>query len=248
MEKILSNAMLSRIQKEIRENKNKIQELEKIDSKYCSINFNIENIIKIIEYYKSRPLQNIDKKIAIFCNGEIYIVLNLAMIAIINNISMKINIDENMLGINKFILEIINKILKENNLEIKIEISNNFQEEEKIIFIDRINDFNIIKNKNKKYIPYKSIDIYSEEDEYEELYEKIYQYAIDMNIDIDIFDDEGIENMLKYGKGKNKLILTKDKNIIEKYKKENIYINENPFKQEKIIFDENMINEIIQNV
>ena len=69
-----------------------------------------------------------------------------------------------------------------------------------------------------------------------------------MNIDIDIFDDEGIESMLKYGKGKNKLILTKDKNIIERYKEKNIYINENPFKQEKIIFDENMINEIIRNV
>ena len=65
-----------------------------------------------------------------------------------------------------------------------------------------------------------------------------------MNIDIDIFDDEGIESMLKYGTGKNKLILTNNKEIINKYSEKNIYINENPFKREKIIFDENTVKEI----
>lgn len=244
MQKILYDAMFSKIQKEIIANKEEIEKLKKIDSKYCKIEINIEKLIKIIEYYKTKEIKNENKKISIYCNGNPYIVLNIAMIAITNNISIKINIDDTMLGVNKYLLEIINRTLEKNELKTKLELFNNEENDEKIIFIDRINDFNTIKTKNKKFIPYESIDVYSEESEYEELFEKIYDFAINMNIDIDIFDDEEIESMLKYGKGKIKLILTNNKEIIDKYSEKNIYINENPFKQEKIIFDENMINEI----
>ena len=114
-----------------------------------------------------------------------------------------------------------------------------------MVFIDRINDFNIVKDKNAIFIPYQSIDIYSDNEEYEELYEKIYNYAIDMNIDIDIFDDEGIEAMLKYGKGNKKLILTNNEEIKKKYKNGNIYINENPFKNEQLFFDNVLIEKLI---
>lgn len=244
MQKILYDAMFSKIQKEIIANKEEIEKLEKIDSKYCKIEINIEKLIKIIEYYKIKEIKNENKKILIYCNGNPYIVLNIAMIAITNNLSIKINIDDTMLGVNKYLLEIINRTLEKNELKTKLELFNKEENDEKIIFIDRINDFNTIKTKNKKYIPYESIDVYSEESEYEELFEKIYDYAINMNIDIDIFDDEGIESMLKYGTGKNKLILTNNKEIINKYSEKNIYINENPFKTEKIIFDENTVKEI----
>ena len=244
MQKILYDAMFSKIQKEIIANKEEIEKLEKIDTKYCKIEINIENLIKIIEYYKIKEIKNENKKILIYCNGNPYIVLNIAMIAITNNLSIKINIDDTMLGVNKYLLEIINRTLEKNELKTKLELFNKEENDEKIIFIDRINDFNTIKTKNKKYIPYESIDVYSEESEYEELFEKIYDYAINMNIDIDIFDDEGIESMLKYGTGKNKLILTNNKEIINKYSEKNIYINENPFKTEKIIFDENTVKEI----
>lgn len=244
MQKILYDAMFSKIQKEIIANEEEIEKLEKIDSKYCKIEINIENLIKIIEYYKIKEIKNENKKILIYCNGNPYIVLNIAMIAITNNLSIKINIDDTMLGVNKYLLEIINRTLEKNELKTKLELFNKEENDEKIIFIDRINDFNTIKTKNKKYIPYESIDVYSEESEYEELFEKIYDYAINMNIDIDIFDDEGIESMLKYGTGKNKLILTNNKEIINKYSEKNIYINENPFKREKIIFDENTVKEI----
>lgn len=224
MQKILYDAMFSKIQKEIIANKEEIEKLEKIDSKYCKIEINIEKLIKIIEYYKIKEIKNENKKILIYCNGNPYIVLNIAMIAITNNLSIKINIDDTMLGVNKYLLEIINRTLEKNELKTKLELFNKEENDEKIIFIDRINDFNTIKTKNKKYIPYESIDVYSEESEYEELFEKIYDYAINMNIDIDIFDDEGIESMLKYGTGKNKLILTNNKEIINKYsEKKHLY-------------------------
>jgi len=169
------------------------------------------------------------------------------MIAIIKNIDIEINIDNTMLGINKLLINIINKVLKENRLQIKVELVEEVIGE-KLVFIDRINEFNIMKDKTEKikFIPYEGIDMYLDNEEFEELYEKIYNYAIDMNIDVDIFDDESIETMVKYGKSKRKIILTKNKEIINKYRQKDIYINENPFKEEENIFDKEMIEKIIK--
>lgn len=242
MEKIEYNAMLSRIQKEIISSKAELEKLLELDNKYCKRKIQIDKMIEIIESYKKLDIENISKEIIIMCNGNPYIVLNIAMISIVKNVNIRINIDDTMLGTNKLILQIINKILKENGLNIKIELT---QEVNGEIFIDRINDFNLGNKQKSKYIPYESIDIYSDGIQFEELYEKIYNYAIDLNIDIDIFDDENIDSMIKYGKGKRKIILTNDKKIIEKYKEDNIYINENPFKEDKIMFDEEMISKII---
>jgi len=246
MEKILYNAMFSRMQKEIKDSKSAIQKLEKIDSKYCKIKVEISKLLEIIEAYKNSELINKNKEITFICNGSPYIVLNLAMICITNNINAKINIDETMLGINKCLLKIINNILSENHLEVKIELTEEI-EGNQLVFIDRINDFNIMKKQiaNMKFIPYQSIDIYSDEIEFEELYETVYQYAIDMNIDVDIFEEEGIDTMLKYGKGKKKLILTSKEEIKNKYQNNNVYINENPFKNQETIFGKEIINEIL---
>ena len=249
MEKILYNAMLTRIEKEIKENTEEIENLKKIDLKYSMMKIEIKKFLEIVEHYKEKNIQEKNKEIIAYCNGNPYIVLNLAMIAITNNINVKINIDNTMLGVNKFIIKIINNILKENKLNIQIEIINETIITENTIFIDRINDFNILKNKaqNIKFIPYQSLDVYLDSDEFEDLFETIYDYAINSNIDIDIFEeDEEIENLFKYGKGKKKLILTKQKDITEKYAGKDIYINENPFKEEQIIFDEEIINRIIK--
>lgn len=212
MDKILFNAMLSKIQKEILENEDKIIKLNKIDLKYSKIKPDIKNLIKIIENYKKINLKNIQKNFLIFCNGNPYIVLNLFMIAICNNISMDINIDDIAIGVNTTLLEIINKILQKNNIDIKINILKNSEikniKAENAIFIDRINDYNILKNnyENSKFIPYQGIDIFCDEEEYQELFDEIYNYALEMNIDIDIFDqEEGIDTILKFGKRKKSI-------------------------------------------
>ena len=250
MEKILYNAMLTKIEKEIKENAEEIENIKKLDLKYSKMKIEIKNFIEIVEHYKKGNIHEEENKIrTVYCNGNPYIVINLAMIAITNNMNMQINIDNTMLGVNKFIIKIINNILKENKLNIKIELINETIITENTIFIDRINDFNILKNKSQKikFIPYQSIDVYLGNDEFEDLFEMIYDYAINSNIDIDIFDEgEGIENLFKYGKGRKKLILINEKDANEKYIGDNIYINENPFKEEKIIFNQEMINSIIK--
>ena len=55
MQKILYDAMLSRIKKEIISNKEEIKKLEEIDNKYSKNKIQLENITKIIEYYKTKP-------------------------------------------------------------------------------------------------------------------------------------------------------------------------------------------------
>lgn len=194
----------------------------------------------------NKEINNCQNYLNIFCNGNPYIVSNLILISIINNFNLKLNIDDTMVGVNKYLIKIINNILIKNNLKIKIELFEKLNNEKNIIFIDRINDYNLIKlkNKNVKIIPYQSIDIYSDSEEFEELFEKIYNYALDMNIDIDIFNDEGIESLIKYGKGKIKLILTNNNELIKKYNGENIFINQNPFKEKSLIFDEKTISMI----
>lgn len=246
MEKILYNAMLTSIQKELIRYKEDLEKLQQIDYKHCKINPEIDKFFQIIENYKKKNIENKNKKLTIAYNGNPYITLNLSIIAIIYNISIKLNIDNNMLGVNKFIIKIINDKIKDNKLNIKLELTADF-DGENLIFIDRINDFNIIKNKkeNIKFIPYESIDIYCDEDDLEDLYEKIYDYAINMNIDVDIFDEETIEIMLKYGKGAKKVILSNQEGIKDCYKGKNIYVNENPFKDESYIFNIELINNII---
>lgn len=58
MEKILFKAMLSQFQKDIKENSEEIKNLEKIDLKYCKIKIEINNFLKIIEYYKKLTYQD----------------------------------------------------------------------------------------------------------------------------------------------------------------------------------------------
>ena len=48
MEQILYNAILSKIQKQIKENKEEIEKLKTIDEKYCKIKFDINDFLKII--------------------------------------------------------------------------------------------------------------------------------------------------------------------------------------------------------
>lgn len=247
MEKVVLNAILSTISKQIRDDKETIEKLNKIDKKHLDVEVNIEKLIKIIESYKNVKLENINKTFKIFCDGDPYVVLNLGLIGLISLSKIRINIESTMLGVNTYILKTINDAITKNKIDAKIEFMNTSETFENTIFIDRVNDYNILKSKyeNLKFIPYKAIDVYTESDEFYELFDNIYNYALSQNIDIDVFDDEGIDAMFKYGKSKKKLILTRNKDIIQKYSGEDIFINENPFKEEQFVFNENMIKEII---
>lgn len=245
MEKNLFNAMLSKIQNEILKNREEIKNVNKIDMKYCSININENQLIRIIESYKNREIVCKKNKLFIYSSGDPYVVLNLIMISICANINLTINIDEIMLGVNKCILEIINNILRNNN-RLAIEITNKKCLDD-VIFIDRVNDYNILNKSCKKarFIANQGIDIFCDSEKYDEILSEVYEYAISMNIDVDIFDEEeGMETLLKYGKA-NKVLVLSNKKVNIKDTNKKIYINENPFKDEKNIFEEDFIRNIL---
>ena len=52
MEKILYNAMFSKIQKEIKEHRNEIENMKKIDEKYCKRKIDIEKFLRKIKKKK----------------------------------------------------------------------------------------------------------------------------------------------------------------------------------------------------
>ena len=246
MEQIWINAILSRIQRDIIENDDEFEKVKKIDMTHCNMQVEINELLKIIENYKNLSISNPCSNLSICCNGNPYVVLNILLIAVITKTNVKINIEDTMVGVNKLILQIIKNVLEENKIDINLEFSDKIAEEN-MVFIDRVNDYNLYKNKfnSLKYIPYQGIDVFYDDEKYDDLLKKIYNYAECMNIDIDIFEkEEGIDSVFKYGKSQNVLLLTKQKVDINEDQK-NIFINENPFKCGNKVFSNDLIKNIV---
>lgn len=249
MNKILFNAILSKIQKDILANRNEIENAKEIDSKYFDISVNLKELINIIEHYKNQNIENVDRDLFVFCNGNPDVVINLIMIAVCTNVNMKIDVDNVMLGVNSCIISIVNKVLSENNMGISIHIVKNYVCND-AIFIDRVNDYRILKDKfkNARYIPFQALDVFCNCDKYDDLFDMIYEYALKMNIDIGVFDDEeGIESVFEFGNAETVLLLTEVIDSCINTKNKKVYINENPFKNNELVFSGNMIKRIIKN-
>lgn len=246
MGNILFKAMLSKIQKDILENKEELEKIYEIDTRHCKMEFELKKLVEIIEYYKDVEIAKKNEKTIFFCNGNPYIVLNLILIAICQENSIEIEIDDTMLGINTLILKIINKVILDNNISISIELAKN-SKTPKAIFIDRINDYNVLKEnyREAKLIPYQSIDVYLDNEKYYEIFETIYNYAISQNIEINLFEEEGMETMVKYGKGRKMLFLVDKKRNIKIPQNKKVFVNENPFSKEEIIFENDIIKELL---
>jgi len=245
---ILFNAVLSKIQRDILANKNEIEAIQKIDAKYFDISVDLKDIVDIIEHYKNKKFENVDRDLFVFCNGNPNIVVNLAMVVICANVSMKIDVDNVMLGVNRYLLNIVNKVLKDNNMGISIQIVDNYRCDN-AIFVDRVNDYKILKSrfKNLKYIPYQALDVFCDSDKYEDLFDMIYEYALSVHIDIGVYDDEeGLESVFEFGNAENVLLLTEIKNTNIDTRNKKVYINENPFKEKRLVFSYEMIEKILK--
>ena len=93
---------------------------------------------------------------------------------------------------------------------------------------------------NIKFFPYNNIAIYCDSQDLLKLQEAIYIYSLENEYEIEIFYDESIEDVIEEinaDEWKNiAILLTKNnsnKEIFEKeIKNKEIFVNENPFKQE----------------
>ena len=246
------NRLLDEIIIEIKDSKEQIKKLNEIDKNLYNTNIDINKLINIIQKLKLKQLSNnkVTNNVIISYYGDPYITLELCIEAIITNNKFILLIEDYMLAINQFIINIIQSVFNDYGIKNKIfmfnlldreEIEKNKEFVQEIICVGNRNTFETYKKMkldNLLYYPFNNIDVYTDTDEFEDLQKMIYEYAIENNIDVTIFDKfESIETAIKYinmeGSGFSSILLTKSKEnellFKEKINSKYVFVNENPF-------------------
>lgn len=237
--------VMTNIENKINDEIELIKQLIEIDNKYCKMKVNLENFKKIIEKFKYEKIDlQKEQKVLIHYNGNPCITINLCLLGILTQNIIILDCDSNMLGTNKFIVEIINNTLKDFQTDDFIYLLDDNNEEfiDKIICIDNINKYNSylrVKKSNVKFYSLNYLDFYSDSEDFQELTELIYSFAEENQISIESYSELEINEaiqMIKNGLGQDVIILTnkkETKEIFEKnIKNKKLYINKNPFIQE----------------
>lgn len=118
----INNNNFQNVMKKIREfledSNYEINELLKIDYKYCKIKVDLEMLKQLIEEMKKEKIEESnEQKIKIRYNGNPYITLNISILAILTKTIIYFDCNQNMLGINRFIIRIVNSILEDFNTD-----------------------------------------------------------------------------------------------------------------------------------
>jgi len=251
IEKVLTN-----IKRKLEENIEVINKLIKIDYQYCKIKTNIEMLKKVVDKFQGEKIdiQN-EQKVLIKYNGNPCITLNFSILAILTKKTIYLDCNQNMLGINKFIVQLVNRILEDFQTDEIVYLTDgkiSLENIDKIICIDDINRYNLYLSENNekaKFCALNYIDFYSNSEEFQEITDLIYLYAEENQIPIESYSELDIDEaikMMKNGLGKKVVILTKNEqvkqDILKNITDKEIYINQNPFEKEisilsKEIFD-----------
>ena len=253
----ITNSNLSKVftdlEKELEKNNETIEKILKIDKNYCKSKTNIKILKEVIEDLKEEKLDiQQEQKITISYNGNPSLTLNLCILAILVKNTVVLDYGDNWKGINLFIIQIVNNVLKNYKTEDLIYIKNNKQDDSnKIICIDDINKYNSYlreKNKNVKFCSFNYLDFYSDCDEYEEIKELIYKVAEENQIQIEGYSEleakEAVQ-IMKNGFGTMVVVLTNSKDTEQIFKanikNKKLYINKNPFKENIRLLDKKVL-------
>ena len=252
-EKVSIKLFCDNLIREIRDNEKTIMEVNQIDRKYYSKIVDIKELIKIIDGYKDKPEEELNKNILCVYNGNPEITLKLCLESILLKSNFIMNIQDFMFGVNKILVELVNKVLKDFKTELylfNLLPYENIKEAEncldKVLCIGNTTELiRLTKLEVKKlhFYPYKSLEVYCEDDEFEELQRMIYEYSMINQYEIEVILRDNFENIIKqineFGNGFCAVLLSKNKEHIKKFKEnvtsEIVCINENPYN--KITFD-----------
>ena len=246
------NELINDLKKSLIENSNFITDANKEDVKVNKKQIKIKKLIEIIDSYKETEcvLNSDERKIVIY-KGDPYITLHLCMQALTQRTKILLLHEEFMVGVNKVLLSIIEKVLKTYNIENLIDEAINYslkdikslkEAYDEVIVIGNSTMYQILEKKKYKvkYFPYNNIALYCEEHELSKLQEAIYIYANENQFEIEILYDNSIRSIIdriNSDKFKNiAILLTKsneNKMAFEKdIKNKDVYVNDNPFKEE----------------
>ena len=247
------NRIIENFKTEIISKKDAFVELANIDKQKCNQIINIESILYLLEEFKDEDIiKRKEKEITLVSYyGSPYITINLCMQSLIQKRIILAVVEDNMLAVNKFLISIFNKILEEYRICKMINLYNLVKIEKIKEIEDSINNIICIGNTNTyykykkngiksiEYIPFKNMAIFCENDKFLEIQYELYKFACSIGLETEIYDDveEFIECVNLDDKLENVVIFTVEEKIIydveSKIKNAKIYINKNPFKDEK---------------
>ena len=248
----LLNRIIEDFKALILDNKETFKELYKLDKEKIENSININNMIKLLDLYKNEPIKKSKKEIIVASYyGNPLITINLCIQSILKNRGTIVIIEDTMLGINKLLIKMYNSILNNYKIISMVELYNNIRIQEIkqiensydfIVCIGNTNTYyNYCKNeiKNLKYISFYNVSLYCNDSKFEKLKYELYKFALKNTIEIEIYDDieefiectninEEIKNVLVFSQNTEEI--KKCKNRIKNLK---LFINQNPFKDEK---------------
>lgn len=249
------NKIVKEFKTEILENRKSIKELNDIDYKYNKKIIDVNDLVEVIDSYCDKPIVNIEtKQNLVLYYGNPVITAQVLLESIQNSQKVHIVIQNMCYAVNKFLVELFIDILKDykiintvsfSNYEGKEMIKEAVKTVDSVYCIGNKNLYTVLKNEiDIKFIPFDCLDIYVDDEEYEDFSREVLNTAIENGYEAEIYEDMQVDTAIKYlnefGNSFCILILSKCKENIDKIKKElnykKIFVNENPFK-EKILLE-----------
>ena len=249
MDKFKYKRVLMQVIELIKDNKTILEKIKKEDYEVIPFDVDIDKIIHILKENTEKEIFDLSSEsVLIEHYGDPYFTTLLCIEALTYQNSITIGIEDLCLGINKAIVKIFNDVFKDNKLEIKITLKNNFTISEihnynfgKIVCLGNTNAYSDLSKNSGiivKNVPLFSVALYYDSDEFYDLVEKIVDYCDRNYYEIEVFDnDDEFEDSVYMINNSNmycSVILSKDeekqKTFKEQIKSEMICVNENPFK------------------
>lgn len=252
---IIFNKICKELKTELKDAKKEIQKLNQIDYEYNKKVVYLEKLLETIDLYIDKePVRKETQNWMVVYYGNPVVTIELCLSALLNGQMINLVIDDMCLGVNKLIVELYKEILRDyklfdivtfNNYEKKELIEEKKEYLDKLVFLGDKNLYNVCKNISNidiEYVPYNIIDIYCEDEEFEDLAREIFNYCFENSIESEIYEDMDFDDVVdafnNFGEKYCSIILTKNNEYAERFKKEVnskfLYVNENPFKDENI--------------
>lgn len=252
---IIFNKICKELKTELRDAKKEIQKLNQIDYEYNKKVVYLEKLLETIDLYIDKePVRKETQNWMVVYYGNPVVTIELCLLALLNGQMINLVIDDMCLGVNKLIVELYKDILRDyklfdivtfNNYEKKELIEEKKEYLDKLVFLGDKNLYNVCKNISNidiEYVPYNIIDIYCEDEEFEDLAREIFNYCFENSIEAEIYEDMDFDDVVdafnNFGEKYCSIILTQNTEYAERFKKEVnskfLYVNENPFKDENI--------------
>lgn len=252
--------IIEELKKEIQKHKEDFIKTQEIDQKYYDQVLNINILLEILNISKEKEISSKKEKDIIITTytGNPYITVNLFCYALTQKKAIALAIEGEMYATNKVLVEIFKTVLERYKIVNLVELFENKKIDEiigvqdlvnEVICIGNSNSFYVFRKnkiKNLRYISFNNMAIYTEEEKYLELRNNLYDFALINGLEVENYCDVDIEEFIECMNidetVENVVVFTQDleraEQIRNSVKNKRIFINENPFKNEKFYLED----------